>query len=264
MTESEATRVALESDSSIGDWADQGYTVGGDLLGWREAGFEQHFTAVNFNSVRVTDSVQDPSGAWQSVTHQSSASFSVLHVASGGLDRYAVFGLMRNKEPVVELWDLVPDEGTVVVQGAVGGATSPQLVPKKFQKTRIFKGAPDQGAVAFEYDPAGRYVVCAIRGPQGEVSLLQIDAQDPAASPVILYDSTAIPELNEVQYAQKADHVLLGRVFKFGTAFASHRRIMLVDTDNDGVFDGAPLVGDDDFFETLGLDVFEDWTSLDH
>ncbi|MEW5749018.1 MAG: hypothetical protein AB1793_09595 [Candidatus Thermoplasmatota archaeon] len=244
--------------------ADQGYTEGDGLTAWREPGFEQRYTAENFNSVLVTDSAQDAGGEWQSVTHQSSANFSVLHVASGGRDRYAVLGLTREKEPVVELWNLVSDSGTVVLLGGSGGSIPPQLVPKRFRKTRIFEGVPDQGAVALEYDPAGRYVVCAIRDPQGEVSLVQINAQDLAAPPVVLYDSTAIPELNDLQYAQKGDHVVLGRVFVFGTAFASHRRIMLVDSDNDGVFDGAPLIGDDDFFESLGLDVFEDWTSLDH
>ncbi len=267
MTEHEAIPLALESEPSVGRLADQGYTEGDGVTAWREPGFKQRFTAVNFNSVLVTDSVQDATtGAWQSVTHQSSANFSVLHVTSagGGPDRYAVFGLTRDKKPVVELWNLVPDQGAVVVHGAGGGPTSPQLIPKKFQKTRIFEGAPDQGAVAFEYDPAGRFVVCAIRDPQGEVSLVQIDARDLAAPPVVLHDSTAIPELNDVQYAQVADHVQLGRVFKFGTAFASHRRIMLVDSDNDGVFDGPPLVGDDDFFKSMGLDVYEDWISLYH
>ncbi len=52
------------------------------------------------------------------------------------------------------------------------------------------------------------------------------------------------------------------RSFVFGTAFESHKRIMLVDTDNVGVFDGPPLVGDDAFFESQGLDRFEDWISL--
>ena len=264
MTEHEAIQLALESEPSVGQFADQGYTEGDGLTAWREPGFTQRYTAENFNSVLVIDSAQDASGAWQSVTHQSSANFSVLHVASGGRDRYAVFGLTRDKEPVVALWKLIQVAGAVVIQGGSGGGVPAQLVPKGFQKTRIFEGAPDQGAVAFEYDPAGRYVVCAIRDPQGEVSLLQIDAQNPATPPLVLYDSTTIPELNEVQYAQKGDHNVLGRVFIFGTAFASHKRIMLIDSDNDAVFDGAPLVGDDDFFESLGLDVFEDWTSLDH
>jgi hypothetical protein len=255
MTEDEALRLALDSDSSV---FGQGY-MGDGLTAWRELGFKQHYTAENFNSVLVTDSVQDATGAWQSVTHQSSANFSVLHVASGGLDGYAVFGLTRDKKPVVELWNLVSAAGTVVVQG---GGTPPQLVAKAFQKTGIHEGAPDHKAVAFEYDPAGRYVVCAIRDPQGEVSLTQFDAQSPTTPPVVLYDSTAIPELNEVQYAQKADHALLGRILVFGTAFASHKRIMLVDSDNDGVFDGAPLVGDDDFFASQGLDRYEDWISL--
>jgi hypothetical protein len=264
MTESEAFQLALESAPSLYNQSKQGYIEGDYPLGWREPGFKQHFTAINFNSVRVIDSAQDATGAWQSVTHQSSASFSVLHVASGGLDRYAVFGLTLDKKPVVTLWDLVPKQGTVVVQGAIVGAPPPQLVPKKFQKRRIYEGAPDQGAVAFEYDPAGRYVVCAIRDPQGEVSLMQIDAQNPSAPPVVLYDSTTIPELNEVQYAQKFDHALLGRVFVFGTAFVAHREIWLVDANNDGTFDGPPLVGDDDFFKSQGLDRYEDSISLNY
>ncbi len=261
MSEDEAIQLALGSDPSLNHQGKQGYIDGDYPLGWREPGFEQRFTAVNFNSVHVMDSVQDATGAWQSVTHQSSANFSVLHVASGGLDRYAVFGLTRDKKPVVELWNLVAAAGSVVVQG---GGTPPQLVPKAFQKTRIYEGAPDHKAVAFQYDPAGRYVVCAIRNPQGEVSLMQIDAQNPATPPVVLYDSTEIPELNEVQYAQKIDHALLGRVFVFGTALVARKRIMLVDANNDGTFDGPPLVGDDDFFASKGLDRFEDWISLNH
>lgn len=266
ITEDEAIQIALESNSPPLDQGEAGYITEGELTAWREPGRKQTYTAENFNSVLVTDSVQDASGAWQSVTHQSSANFSVLHVASGGLDRYAVFGLTRDKSPVVELWNLAPAEASIVVQGSLDGYSYTQLdlVAKDFQKTRIFKGGPDSGAVAFEVDPAGRYVVCAIRDPQGEVSLLQIDAQTSAVPPTVLYDSTTIPKLSEVQYAQKADHALLGRVFVFGTAFDARKRIMLVDGDNDGVFDGAPLVGDDSFFSSQGLDRFEDWISLNH
>ncbi|MCC6408702.1 MAG: hypothetical protein IT453_16180 [Planctomycetes bacterium] len=265
MTEDEAIRLALGSDSTVFHrQGDEGYIEGDYPLGWRAPGFKQRFTAVNFNSVLVMDSAQDAGGAWQSVTHQSSANFSVMHVASGALDRFAVFGLTRDKKPVVELWNLVAAAGTVVLHGSSGGTTSPQLVPKGFLKTRIYTGAPNQGAVAFEYDPAARYVVCAIRDPQGEVSLLQINAQNPSTPPVVLCNSTTVPELNDVRYALKADHTALGRVIKFGTAFKSHKRIMLVDASNDGVFDGPPLVGDDAYFAAQGLDTFEDWIDLDH
>lgn len=238
------------------------YSVDGEPIAWREPGLEQRYTAVDFNSVLVTDSAKSANGAWASVTHQSSADFAVMQITYGGLDRYALFGLSRENKLVVELWKLVPADGTIIAQGPVGGDASTQLAPKSFEKTRIFEGAQDHEPVAIEYDPADRYVVCAMRDPQGEVSLSQLDAQNPATPPVPLHDSTAIPELNEVQYAQKFDHAQLGRVFVFGTAFASHERIVLVDTDDNGVFDGAPLVGDDDFFASQGLDHFEDWVNL--
>jgi hypothetical protein len=61
---------------------------------------------------------------------------------------------------------------------------------------------------------------------------------------------------------QKADYITLGRVFKFGTDFDNHHQIMLIDANNNGVFEVVPLVGDDDFFSAEGLDHFEDSTSL--
>lgn len=262
MPTDEAVRLALQSDASILSQNKRAYMENDEPIAWRASDREQRFTAVNFNSVRVTDSVRNSNGDWQSVAHQGSTNFSLMQITHGGLDRYALSGLTRDGRLVVELWSLVSAQGTVVVQGASGTSTSPQLVAKTFQKTRIIEGAQGHKPVAIEYDPAGRYVVCAIRDPQGQVSLNRLDPRIPASPLTLLHDSTTIPELNGVQYAQKFDHAQLGRILVFGTAFEAHKRIVLVDADNDGVFDGAPIVGDDAFFEAQGLNRFEDYDSL--
>ena len=83
-----------------------GETHGDDPLGWRAPGFRQRYTAINFNSVVVTDFAEGTGGAWFSVAHQSSATFYVMRVACGGLDRYAVLGLTRDERPV----EIVRDE----------------------------------------------------------------------------------------------------------------------------------------------------------
>lgn len=241
-----------------------GETHGDDPLGWRAPGFRQRYTAINFNSVVVTDFAEGTGGAWFSVAHQSSATFYVMRVACGGLDRYAVLGLTRDERPVVELWRLVPSDESAVVVSGNGAGVPASLVPKVFEKRRIYTGSPGSGALALEYDPADRFVLAAIEDAQGVARILQLDTDNSPATPVVLADSISMPVLARMSFAQKGDHAVLGRVFEFTTDLSDYVRLLFVDANNDGVFDGAPLVGDAAYWSSSGFDRYEDWTALDH
>ena len=60
------------------------------------------------------------------------------------------------------------------------------------------------------------------------------------------------------------DHVQLGRVCYLESQIDGNLRILLVDDDNDGTFEGAPLVGSFSYFTQLGLDTYEDWDAFMH
>ena len=223
---------------------------------WSEPGFEQRYTGVDFKSVIVTDRAIASSGEWESVRHESVASFTFMHLAAGTLDRYALLGVSADDEIIVETWTLEAGEETNSISGAL-------LRPKAFKKKRVFQGASRHEPRGIELDPEGRFVLFILRSEQNVTSVYQLDLSHISAGPVELASSSITPELSDVCYVQKFDHVDLGRVYVLGTNFVQHRRVLFIDADNNGIFDGSPLVGDDSFFRSQGLDAYEDWINLD-
>jgi len=236
-----------------------GYTSDDDPLAWREPDFIQRYTAVNFNSLVVTDFALAATGTWQSLVHQESANFTVMWAVPARLDHYALFGFSRDRDVLIELWTLVQGEGTVVIHGANGVAqASPLLVPKEFKRRRVFKGFNAQTMLGMQVDPEERFVLFAVRDAAQVTTVYRLDLADPKALPVPLADSTRFPELSEILQVSKSDHVTLGRVYKFWTSLEESRVVLFVDADNDGSFDGDPLV------EDAGARPYEEWTSLNH
>jgi hypothetical protein len=260
--EADVAAVALEKGPSAAAMQGMGYIAGDEPLAWKQPGFIQRYTAVNFNSVIVTDFAQLASGEWESLSHQSSASFVLMTLASGSLDDFVLLGFTRDDYIVVERWTLVEGSGSVVTFGGGGTGPSELLRPKVFQKERLFKGAAGQRPVDVEMDPDGRYVVFGTTTSDDFVTIFQLDCTDPNAVPLVLADSSTIPELSDARDIQKFEHVILGRVFVVSTIFSDWQRIVFVDANNDGIFDGSPLVGDDAFFEAQGLDQYEYWINL--
>ncbi len=94
--------------------------------------------------------------------------------------------------------------------------------------------------------------------------VFQLDFNDPNAAPTPLASSHQIPVLSDIEHLEKFEHAVLGRVYVCETATLDRTRIIFEDADDDGVSDGAPIVGDDALIDGLGLGRYEDWINLDH
>lgn len=256
----------LQSDEDAHQPLDTGYGLWSEEapIGWRRPGFVQTYTGVNFNAVEVTDSVQLQSSEWKTIRHEGDASFMFQHLACGALDEFALLGIDDEKDIVIERWSLVGSNGAALERSGGRAEFTEALTAKQFIKQRTFKGARGSQPRGIEMDPSGRFVVYALRDEQEVTTIFQLDCLTPGATPVALVSSYSIPALGEIKYADKFDHATLGRVFVFSTSILDHFRIILADSDNDGVFDGAPIFGDDETLEALGLATYENWMSLDH
>jgi hypothetical protein len=260
---SEARAVAYGLDPSLARGGPASDHFSDELpLAWRSEGFEQRWTATGFRTLRVTDRVRGITGAWQSITHERGASFTFLHVEPARLDAYDLLGVTPERDLVVVRWTLVPREGGGSAEDAPQAPASRRPPPKDFEERRLFQGLRGHAPLAVQGDPRGRFVLFAARDEAGLVTVYRLDATTDGNEPVALTSSLATPELADLRYTQKFDHALLGRVYVLGTSFEDHHRIVLVDSDDDGVFERPPLVGDDAFFEEQGLGRYEDWRSL--
>jgi len=233
-----------------------------DLIGWKSDSLVQKFTGINFNSLRVTDNYLLPDGTTQFVEYLGSARFDVMYVACGGLDHYVLYGPNRAGELVAELWTLEPTTGYAVVQGGTAQGAVPRIVPKEFHRELILRDFVGSEVRGIELDPQGRFAICALRRPDGSGAVYQILIGTGLQPPNLLYDSSSIPELAKVSSIEKGDHALLGRVYQLSTPLDDDAHILLVDANNDGVFDGSPIVGSYDYLDTLQLFNIEDWDPL--
>jgi hypothetical protein len=254
----EARAVAYELDPSLARGGPPSDHFSDELpLAWRGEGIEQRWTAKDFRTLIVTDLT--PKG---NVTHERTASFTFLHVEPARLDAYDLLGITPDEDLVVVRWTLVPRDGSDLAECAPRASASLRPPPKDFEERRLFQGLRGHAPLGIQGDPRGRFVLFAARDETGVVTAYRIDATTDGHEPVPLTSSLAIPQLADLRYTQKFDHAKLGRVYVLGTSFEDHHRILLVDSDDDGVFERPPLVGDDAFFEQQGLDRYEDWRSL--
>ena len=223
-------------------------------LAWSEGPFRQWYTAKNFNSLTVRETeLNDDGDASGTVEYTSSARFTVMRIATGSRDSFTLYGFAQDNELVVEQWEVIPKGQNIVVSGSGVQSGQDELFAKQFDKKRIFKGLAHHLPLAVDADPLGRFVVIVDRSPLGVVSIRQIWATD-GVPPTTLTASDAIPEVLEITSVNKYDHSDLGRVY-FCTSdnFIDGHAIMLVDLEDDGNFDGSPIVASYEEFSQRGL-----------
>lgn len=260
----DAVALALEKGAALLDSGKNNLYSEDAPTGWVLPGFVQTYAGENFSTLVVTDKALLSTGDWEELQHQDSASFILMHVACGKLDEFALLGFDRADNIIIALWSLVGGSGTAVRHGTNGAVPSGLLRPKEFKKKRLFKGLPGSAPRGLELDPDGRFVVYVTKSPNQITTVFQLDCQDPNAIPVELLNSTQIPELSDIEHLEKFDHAALGRVYVCETSIVNRTRVIFVDANNDGVFDGAPIVGDDTLIDSLGLGNYEYWINLDH
>ena len=253
-------------DEEFGDVANLGY-VGIGMLSWEDASIKQTYTASNFSAIQVVDQVYDSqSGQSDTVIHELSVPFTLRDVDSATLDVFCVAGFNADGDFVLERWTLAP-----LVQGSRSGFFSlpPQegpfgeIISKDFTRTEIYSGPLDPDYYAMAFDPDERFVLVLL-GDGTTRSLYRFN-NEASTSPTLMHSSTQIPELGVIGQIWCGTHAVVGRAWNFmAEDLADKTRLMLIDSDNDGVFDGPPLVGDLDSFYAAGIGpVFGDWDHHD-
>lgn len=222
------------------------------LVSWREPDFKQDYSVHLPAELAVRDREYDQlSGEWSERYYSGFSSFGMRHAAASGRDMFCVEGVARSGDAVIEVWYLMSVGGT-------GGGQS-----KSFVRSEIYRGSLSGGQiVSLDFDAESRFVVALVHGP-GELCYVSVFPVDGGA-PVVLANSGSYPELCVMANVQKFDHQVLGRIWVLtpSPGGAEWTNVIFVDSNNDGVFDGPPLVATQEELEVNGLSSVELWDPL--
>ncbi len=228
----------------------------GPIPVWAQPDFIQGYNLYYYaRKLEVVDQRPDPTtGVWQQATYVGFASFKVSDAATARDDRFALAGWAgaNDDEFVIERWKLA----TARVQALPVGGTAPLFPVKNFVRTEIYRGPLGTTLRGFEFDAELRYMLAVLEDASGLVSLYQFPNQA-NATPVVVADSNTYPELASVRHIQKFDHPVVGRQVEAYWELPSTFSLMFIDTDNDGLFDGAPIIGEWSYLESIGLKGYE-------
>ncbi len=228
---------------------------------WLEDDFAQELHARDFRHVRIVDSVRDPeTDEWVEVERASAtASYRAWKFASGHLDLLGLAGFAPNGDIVIDRWELVGTGAQPEPETAHLPARLREV--KKLVQTTLYRGPLGEGLYELGFDLRARYLLALVAREDG-VTLYRFDNVAPSV-PQIVLDSEELPELGRMRTLERLRHEKLGYVWRLqDDPFHYTTRILLVDGDDDGVFDGEPLVGDGAWFRARGLTNGDDWDSL--
>jgi hypothetical protein len=204
------------------------------VLSWRQADFVQQYVLNSGGELVVIDDALDgATGEWTKTAHATEVAFDPFVSASAGRDWFVIGGLDRaTNEMVIERLELASN------------VSSPASPPAKaFSRLEIYRGPLSKTLVALGADPNKRFLLL-LTDPSPARRLYQIPMQ-PNATPVLLYDAVAQPVLAQAWMLNLLQHVALGRIWLVSgmTDTFTGETMVLVDTDNDGIFEPSPRVG---------------------
>lgn len=212
----------------------------------------QRLHLTDFRDVRLVDERRETAdGPWVATSHEARADFDVLWPAAAGAGVLALAGFDAEGALVVERWEL---------RGAPAGDGPGVAGRAPFEITPLYRGPLGDGLHAVGFDHRGRYLLLLVR--QGQSVALQRLENRPGAQPERLLDSGSQPELAAMRHLQQLRHARLGITWQLLASPLEELRILLVDGDDDGRLDGAPLVADAARMAELGLEDGADWRPL--
>lgn len=208
--------------------------------------------------IRLLTAELGDDGTWVQSEVDYSVSYELLAVASRTSHAFFLAGRTRRTgKDVVEAWNIpvLPGESTTAyppLDTPIGtpapiGAPSVVLETPPFQlplgrgtatpqRLLLYSGTELGGVVSLAADPEGRFVL-ALAGAAGDRKLFRLSIEEEGV-PEILYDDIVFQFVDTLAVH---NHATLGRVVR---AMGSHVRssgvkaIVLIDSDNDGNFDG--------------------------
>ena len=239
-----------------------GYDEEGVMV-WREDGYRQRLYVTGFALVEVVDEFYHaPSDSWIETRNHGSASYQILHVESAGPDVFVCGGFSEDGDVVLERWKL-NRIGIPQLDDVPYGTIPPAPPTVGFRKVEVYRGPLATNLYGIGLDPQGRYMLALTGTDQGADTLYKLALQA-SSTPVVVRDTNSLPELSQVYHLKLMDHVQLGRSCVLDAGYDGDFQIILADSQNDGVFEAAPIVGDYPYFTQLGLDTYEDWDAFMH
>ncbi len=225
----------------------------GPIRVWAQPDFIQGYHLYyNARKLEVVDQRPDPvTGVWQQASYVGFASFKISHAATARDGRFALAGWAgaSDDEFVIERWNLGSPRPPRFMFGT---GTSVPFPVKNLVRTEIYRGPLGVTLRGFEFDAEERYMLAVLEDGAGLVSLYQFPNRA-NVTPVVVADSSTYPELASVRHIQKFDHPDGGRQLEAYWEPPSTFSLIFVDADNDGVFDGAPVMGEWSHLESIGL-----------
>ena len=213
-------------------------------LNRRIGDYSQRFSIVNGSAIAVVDEVKGDLGT-ESIAFQCSANYSVRDLDGYATDKFVATGSTSGGQAKVVQYVLVESSGSAVVSGSQG-VPSNTLTAKVFRRVSLYEGELQGAPVSIVGDPDERYALLLTVDENAIRYLYRLSLSSPGDDPELVWDSVGIPALRQMSTLSVQQHTTLGRVviadpdFDPVTGPATAARAFYVDSNNDGVFDGAP------------------------
>jgi len=238
-----------------------GYAVSPYGPVWADDEFTQEFAVFDSQTLVVHDRVLDPAtGEWTDTYHQGNCTWTIKRRCSAGRDVFGLAGWGRDGALIVQRWDLVDMQvGGAVPAGGQGAPTG--QAQKVFMRTELYRGQLGADRIFdLEFDIERRFMILLF--DQEGVRWLYEFPNEADTTPVPLVSSSDYPELGLMTWVGLLHHTALGYVWLLRQEDTVDVQMLFIDSDNDGQFDGSPIIGDWDFLEGLGLTDMQDWHDL--
>ena len=235
---------------------------GGPVRTWISDAHEQTYFLQEFGNLDVWDSQLPFEGAESKLAFRYRGGFDVRFVHGATRDVYGAAGFDEEGDLVLELWRLVPSGPEPRPPSAGAPAVQTELFDKAFEVTRVHDAPVAAELLGLAVDREVRYALLLTRDDaSGDVVLHQHDLT-PGSALVPILTSREQPALASMRILTIQEHVERGRVADLFDDLPYTRRLWLVDADDDGRFDAAPLIGDPTFFNFEGRDEQALWRDL--
>lgn len=160
-----------------------------------------------------------PNGAWNSHVWSYSTSFVILAICGRQKNVFYLLGQLPNGEVVVEEWQIQPESNETA------------SAPPEMARTELYRGSALQAAHDMRADPDGRFLL--FLSANGELKRLSLTPPRVLSVEAIVSNDAKLANMRLMYPAQ---HATLGRCWVLEDAIVE-RRIVMIDTDNDAVFD---------------------------
>lgn len=212
----------------------------------------------------VTDELDPSTGDWFVSTVEHSASFKIDRVVTRISNELYLSGVARNGDLVIEQWIVTPQTGAVLpvrpaaetgigvpfstpplttqIQGDGAFIPPPQRQDRSVTvKTELYRGSELGEIVSMAVDPDGRFLLVLTSGSHGLVQFDLHDSTPTGPAYQTICSPSTLPEIQQVKSIYPAAHENGIRMFIMAPRYMDGvipKNVVLLDDDNDGVFDG--------------------------